>query len=174
MHVPPKSQPHHTLPLVVPPPNCFSILVIDDGPPNRLLLRKVLSGAGYAVTEACDGAEALVALISGAACPNLIVTDIEMPGMGGIQFLEELRKLESPVSQLPVIAASGNADQMMQHEALAAGADLFLTKPFDFPLLRREIADLIKTRRIAADVKTTRIFDRMAANRVSMNLRRVG
>lgn len=143
-------QPHHSIPAMVPPANCFTILVIDDMLPNRILLRKVLKGAGYAVLEATNGIEALDLLRDQSLSPDLIVTDIEMPVMDGITMVEQIRLLESPIAQVPIIAASGNADEGMRRGALGAGTDVFLTKPFDLAALRREIATLIKSRRQAA------------------------
>lgn len=139
-------QPHHAIPAMVPPANCFTILVIDDMLANRVLLSKVLKGAGYAVLEATNGVEALDMLCRQSLCPDLIVTDIEMPGMDGISLVEQVRYLEVAAARVPIIAASGNADEGMRREALAAGVDLFMTKPFDIGLLRREIATLIKNR----------------------------
>jgi two-component system chemotaxis response regulator CheY len=140
-------QTHRSIPVIVPPANCFTVLVVDDMIQNRMLLGKVLHAAGYAVIEAKDGAEALKLVTSQNLCPHLIVTDIEMPVMDGITFLRELRDAKGPVSGTPVIAGSGNADDNMQREAIAAGADRFLKKPFDLLELRREIAGLLTSRR---------------------------
>lgn len=144
------SQPHHSIPAMVPPANCFTILVIDDMLPNRVLLRKVLKGAGYAVLEASNGIEALDLLRDQSISPDLIITDIEMPVMDGITMVGQIRLLENPIARVPVIAASGNADEGMRRAALGAGSDVFLTKPFDLGVLRREIAGLIRSRRQVA------------------------
>lgn len=143
-------QPHHSIPAMVPPANCFTILVIDDMLPNRVLLRKVLKGAGYAVLEATNGIEALDLLRDQSLSPDLIITDIEMPVMDGITMVGQIRLLENPIARVPIIAASGNADEGMRRGALGAGSDVFLTKPFDLGVLRREIAGLIKSRRQVA------------------------
>jgi len=76
-----------------------------------------------------------------------VVTDVEMPVMDGITLVEQIRFLESPVATVPVITASGNADDEMRRKALDSGSDVFLTKPFDLGALRREIASLLKKRR---------------------------
>ena len=132
---------------MVPPANCFTILVIDDMLPNRILLRKVLKGAGYAVLEVSNGVEALDLLGGQGPSPDLIVTDIEMPLMDGITLVKKIRLLESPIARVPIIAASGNADESMRRDATGAGADVFLTKPFDLSVIRREVGALIKSRR---------------------------
>jgi two-component system chemotaxis response regulator CheY len=159
-------QTHHSIPSMVPPANCFSVLVIDDMVQNRILLGKVLKSAGYAVIEATNGAEAMEMIAAQNLAPDLIVTDIEMPVMDGITFVSEIRGTENPVSGTPVIAASGNADDTMRREAIAAGADLFLSKPFDLIELRREIAALLKSRRRSA-------APRFEANRIESTLNRI-
>lgn len=164
------TQTHHTIPAMVPPANCFTILAVDDALANRVLLRKILLSSGYAAIEACDGVEALTLLQNG-SLPDLIITDIEMPSMDGISFVRELRSLDGPLARIPVIAASGNADEAMRREALAAGCDAFMTKPFDLSVLRHEIADLLTQRR---PVSKRSVKDRSAntpSNRIKIDLR---
>lgn len=139
--------PHHTLPPTVPPENRFTVLVIDDMAPNRMVIGKFLGAAGYAVVEATNGAEALELLRDGQFVPDLVVTDVEMPVMDGISLVEQIRYLDSAVSEVPVITASGNADDDMRREALAAGSDVFLAKPFDFRQLAKEMSNLLRTKR---------------------------
>lgn len=138
-------QRHHNLPVELPPANRFNVLVVDDMPANRILLRKVLQSTGYGVIEAKDGAEALEFLLKGSARPDLIITDVEMPEMDGISMVRHLRAMGSHASDIPVIAASGNPDRQMQSNAMEAGADLFLTKPFELRILRREMATLLRS-----------------------------
>ena len=156
---------------MVPPANCFSVLVIDDMLPNRVLLGKVLKASGYAVIDAKDGEEALALLREGGLLPDLIVTDIEMPGLDGISLVERIRSSGLPVSNVPVIAASGNADEMMRRNALAAGCDVFLTKPFDLNLLRREIAALILASRQKAAATRGSAPSDSAPNRVALRIK---
>ncbi len=164
-------QTHHSIPAMVPPANCFTILVIDDMLPNRILLRKVLKGAGYAVLEATNGIEALNLLRDQSLSPDLIVTDIEMPVMNGITMVEQIRLIESPIAQVPIIAASGNADEGMRRSALGAGSDVFLTKPFDLGVLRREIAALIRSRRQVAAPRSQANLPGSPLNRIEMPLK---
>jgi CheY-like chemotaxis protein len=164
-------QTHHSIPAMVPPANCFTILVIDDLIPNRALLGKVLKGAGYAVLEAANGVEALELLRDRSPAPDLIVTDIEMPVMDGITLVQQIRSLATPIAGVPVIAASGNADDQMRGEAIAAGCDLFLTKPFDLMVLCREIASLIKARRQAAPARGETPSAMPSLNRIELRLR---
>ncbi|MEM6280518.1 MAG: response regulator, partial [Verrucomicrobiota bacterium] len=113
----------------------------------RMLLGKFLKQAGYAVFEATNGIEALELLRKRAIRPDLIITDVEMPVMDGITFIEQVRYLDSSLASIPIITASGNADEAMQRQAMQAGTDLFLTKPFDLKSLQKSISTLLKTRR---------------------------
>ena len=131
----------------VPPANCFTVLIIDDLLPNRVLLRKFLKMAGYAVMEATNGIEALELLRNQAVLPDLIITDVEMPVMDGITMVEQIRYLDSGVSTVPIVIASGNPDEEMRKRSLEVGSDVFLTKPFDFKVLRKEIAGLLRSRK---------------------------
>ncbi len=139
-------QRHHTLPVEVPPANRFTVMVIDDLPANRTLLSKVLQGSGYNVLDASNGIEALDMLMSKGVRPDLIITDVEMPVMDGVTMVQQIRLLENTVAGVPIITASGNPDVEMERQAIEAGSDSFLTKPFDLRLLRREIASLLRTR----------------------------
>ncbi len=141
------THPHHSIQLVLPPANCFTVLVIDDLLPNRMLLGKFLKNAGYAVLEATNGIEALDLLRDEAIKPDLIITDVEMPVMDGIALIEQIRYLNSSTSSVPIITASGNADDQMHRKAIQAGTDVFMTKPFDLKVLQKEVAGLLKSRR---------------------------
>jgi len=153
MDKPATTRHHQAHPLMVPPSNCFVVLVVDDQFPNRLLLRKFLQSVGYAVVEAADGLEALALLEADQPLrPDLIITDIEMPGLAGIPLMERIREFPGTAGLVPIIAASGNADAGMHREAIQAGADLFLTKPFDFAELRRDAAGLITAKRRRGDL----------------------
>lgn len=140
-------QLHHSIPSTLPPANCFTVLVIDDLLPNRVLLRKFLKTAGYGVIEATNGIEALELLRNQQLLPDLIITDVEMPVMDGITMVEQIRFLDSGVATVPVVVASGNPDDEMRKRSLEVGSDVFLTKPFDFRILRKEIATLLRERR---------------------------
>jgi CheY-like chemotaxis protein len=141
------THPHHSIPSDLPPANCFTVLVIDDMLPNRVLLRKFLKTAGYAVIEATNGIEALELLRNQQLLPDLIITDVEMPVMDGITMVEQIRYLDSGIASVPVVVASGNPDEEMKKRSLEVGSDVFLTKPFDFKVLRKEIATLLRARR---------------------------
>ena len=91
------------------------------------MLATALRDAGYAVDAFSNAAEALHALHSGAV-PALVITDVRMPGDGGLQLLD---KLKAAQPQLPVIVMSAYTDVASTAGAFRGGAHEFLSKPFD-------------------------------------------
>ena len=105
------------------------VIVVDDEPSSRRLARAVLELEGYLVSEAPDGAEALLMLERGAGY-DLMVLDLNTPRLGGVEVLNEVRR--SPGSAgLPVVILSGNTDPETELELLALGADDFFRKLLD-------------------------------------------
>ena len=100
------------------------VLVIDDEPPIRRLLRTTLTAAGYRVAEAEDAAGALHAL--GAHPPDLVILDLGLPDRGGIELIGEIRK----GSLVPIVVLSARHDERSMVEALDLGADDYVAKPF--------------------------------------------
>lgn len=125
-----------------PPPNQFRILVVDDQAANRLILSRLLNMTGYITCEANDGQEALERIASRSI--DLVIMDVEMPNMTGLEAIREIRALRDPrTSSLPVLAASGNPQAKIQQELLDSGANAFLTKPFDTQVLLKTIIRLL-------------------------------
>ncbi len=134
--------------LIEPNPlsNQFRILVIDDEPTNRLILNRLLGAVGYAVSEAENGASGLSQVISRRY--DLVIIDMEMPILNGAETIAAIRKLPSATQRgIPIIAASGNPTDEMASSALDNGADVWMTKPFDFGNLQKSIAQLLAPRR---------------------------
>ncbi len=104
----------------------LKILVVDDEESHRVMLKAVLGAEGYRVAEASDGTEALAAVDKEAF--DLILMDIRMTNMDGIEALTEIRKI-SP--QVPVLIMTAYASVKTAVEALQAGAFDYLTKPLD-------------------------------------------
>ncbi len=138
------SYPHHALPIAVPPANRFTILVVDDEMPLRKVICRSLDRIGYNTVEATNPVEALKSLNSGEVRPDLIISDVEMPEMSGIEMVSRIRSLSTVVAALPIIVASGNPSPEMRRQAIEAGADLFLTKPFELAGLYAEVGGLLR------------------------------
>jgi adenylate cyclase len=113
-----------------------SILVVDDDPLNRALLTKNLEQAGYRTATADNGFAALTALKDATA--DLVLLDIEMPGLDGIEVLERI-KADDQHRHIPVIMISGVEDTEAIVRCIEAGAEDYLTKPFDPAILRARI-----------------------------------
>ncbi len=104
-----------------------AILTVDDSASIRVAIKIALSGAGYAVTEAENGADGLAKAKSSGF--DLIVTDLNMPIMDGLTMIEELRKSPDHLG-VPIIFLTTESDAGMKQRAKAAGATGWLTKPF--------------------------------------------
>lgn len=100
------------------------ILVVDDDPDIRGLVRELLERRGFAVAEAKDGREALQEFYSGR--PDLVVLDVAMPGLDGWETLERIREL----SDVPVVMLTARSAELEKTRGLRAGADDYVTKPF--------------------------------------------
>lgn len=102
----------------------IKVLVIDDEPPIRKLLRMGLSTQGYAVLEAPNGKTALDLL---AEAPGLIILDLGLPDMAGLDLLHSIRTRNESV---PIVVLSSRGDEAGKVRALDLGADDYVTKPF--------------------------------------------
>ncbi|HLY41808.1 MAG TPA: response regulator transcription factor [Terracidiphilus sp.] len=125
--------------------NQTTILVVDDEFSIRASLRTILTGLGFAVVEAARGEEA-VALVRTARL-DVVLLDINMPGLGGVEVCRQMRKI-APL--LPILMLTVQSSEDRKVEALEAGADDYVTKPFP---LRELIA------RIRVAVRHNRTLD---------------
>jgi len=116
------------------------ILVVDDEPQITRVLRRSLTSHGYDVRSAADGESALETF--GDWRPDLVITDLSMPNVNGIELCRRLRKL----STVPIVVLSVKGEEKTKVEALDAGADDYVTKPFGMDeLLARIRAALRRT-----------------------------
>jgi CheY-like chemotaxis protein len=118
------------------------ILVVDDLPQNVRLLRAVLEPRGYAVTSASSGAEALARLAAGGI--DLVLLDVVMPGLDGYEVCRRLRA-DPDTAFLPVVMITASGEQE-KRRALDAGADDFVTKPFDQAELLARVRSLLRVK----------------------------
>src|SRR5215510_8555970 len=100
------------------------ILIVDDEPQITRVLRTGLTTRGYEVRVAADGESAIDTFNDWH--PDLVITDLSMPNMGGIELSGRLRMM----SQVPIIVLSVKGEEKTKVEALDAGADDYVTKPF--------------------------------------------
>jgi two-component system chemotaxis response regulator CheY len=105
-----------------------NVLTVDDSASVRRTIKIALTGEGYGVTEAADGADGLRAATSGPF--DLIITDLNMPVMDGLTMIRELRKKPGQAG-VPILFLTTESDAGIKAEAKAAGATGWLTKPFD-------------------------------------------
>jgi DNA-binding response OmpR family regulator len=127
--------------------NMVNILVVDDDPHIRELVRHFLQNEGFAVHEAADGAEALAKLESVKAA--LVILDIMMPNMDGWQLCRELREH----SDIPVLMLTAKGETAQKMKGFQLGADDYLVKPFEpFELVAR-VKALLRRYRIAVSQK---------------------
>lgn len=117
------------------------ILVVDDEPPIRRLLRTSLSSQGFQVTEAATGHNALVEIERSE--PDLVILDLGLPD---IQGQELIRILRDQGSSLPILVLSSRADERGKVEALDLGADDYVTKPFGTDELLARIRTALRHR----------------------------
>jgi len=111
------------------------ILAVDDDPSARELVADFLQARGHEVEMAADGETALAMMAS--QPPDLVLLDLMMPGMTGMQMLQ---RVPESCKHVPVIVVTAVAEEDVGKAALRAGAIDYLTKPIDFPSLERAVA----------------------------------
>jgi CheY-like chemotaxis protein len=122
-----------------PPPNTpAAILLVDDEPAIRELQRRALEAEGYVVTEAASGLEGIAALDQPAHI-DLLLADLDMPGLGGDEMVRQIRTKRP---DLPVLYVTGHIDRLMDARPLWEG-EAFLEKPFSLEGLREAVSLLL-------------------------------
>ena len=117
------------------------ILVVEDNPVSRELMKEILSGRGYEVIEACDGRQALQAIEETA--PDLVLLDIQLPILDGFAVLFQLRQ-NPRFAHLCVVAVTANAMKEDREKGLRAGFDAYISKPIDAAALRQQVDQLLR------------------------------
>jgi two-component system chemotaxis response regulator CheY len=122
----------------------IKVLIVDDHPMTLILLGKVLKQLGLKnIKEAEDGKRALAMICLDDF--NLVFTDLDMPALSGLELIQELRQKEA-TRDLPVIVVSGESDQDKVFQALQAGADAFVVKPFSSRTIKEKIVQVFSKR----------------------------
>jgi serine/threonine-protein kinase len=135
-----------------PPSQPMKVLVVDDNEDNRNLLARRLKGKGYIVDVAIDGPSALEACTK--VTYDAILLDVMMPGMSGIEVLTKLRETHAK-TELAIIMATAKNDSTSTVEALKKGANDYVTKPIDFPVLLARLETHLAMKAETAQVVAT-------------------
>ena len=144
-----------------------TILAVDDSRTNLSVLGRRLSHLGYLTVLSDTGGEALDLIAARGF--DLVLLDMVMPRMSGLHVLRELRSNRA-TADLPVIMLTGRSDPAAAIEALSAGADDHIAKPFDFAVLAARIDRVLARARRIADLKRSNIAldARIAARAVEL------
>lgn len=121
------------------------VLIVDDSPAMRAFIRRVVEMCGLPVTayfQAGDGSEALQLLAREQV--DVILTDINMPGMDGGQFVDRLRQ-DPSVAAIPVVVVSTDATAERMEQMMSRGARGYVTKPFSPEVLRAELHRVLES-----------------------------
>ena len=116
------------------------ILTVDDSASVRQMVKFTLSGAGYGVIEAVDGADALTKL---AAVVNLVITDLNMPNLDGIGLIRSVRS-NTAFKGLPILMLTTESQDARKQEGKAAGATGWIVKPFNAEQLVAVVQKLVR------------------------------
>jgi adenylate cyclase len=127
------------------------VLIADDNAANLRILRMRLSGDGYEVVTAVDGAEALA--VARDSEPDLILLDIMMPKIDGVEVCRRLKKEQGP-SFVPIILVTAMTDAKDVVAGLEAGADEYLTKPVDHAALSARVRSMLRIKALHDTVAT--------------------
>ena len=131
-------------------PQPFSVLVVDDEPSLRKTIRASLAASGYSVTEAGTGGEA-VGVVRGRPF-DLVLLDVNMPGMSGVEACRQIRALAPRTGIIMVTVRDAEEDKV---RALEAGADDYVTKPFRFRELIARLGAVLRRTHMDSDESGT-------------------
>lgn len=144
------------------------LLLVDDDPRNLKLLQARLSHLGHELVCATDGRTAIDAFET--TTPDLVLLDLVLPGLGGLEVLEHIRKSEAG-RHVPVILVTAHSEREHRLRGLQAGADEFLEKPIDGPILLARVKTLLALKESRDELQASR--DSLdARNQTLENLRR--
>ena len=133
-------------PAAGPPPR---ILIADDDATSRQIASAVLQDAGFEIVEAADGPAALAAFVG--EPPDLVLLDVEMPGLDGLEVCRRLRERRE-ARHVPIVMATGLDDMASIEAAFAAGATDFISKPINWTLLRHRVRYVLRASRAAREL----------------------
>src|SRR6202166_867961 len=144
-----------------------SILVVDDAPANLQVLAGMLKDRGYKARPVPNGKLALLAARKDP--PDLILLDINMPGMNGYEVCEHL-KADDNLQGIPVIFISALTEQLDKVKAFAIGGVDYLTKPFQMEELHARVENHLKLRRLQTELEEYSRHLELARERLKLDL----
>lgn len=118
------------------------ILIVEDNPQSMKVLMMALRPHGYTLLEAADGEEALKVVSSGER-PDLIIMDIQLPKIDGLEVTRRLRQVPE-FSHIPIIAVTAHAMKGDKEKIVGAGCDAYLPKPISTRELPRVVAKMLQ------------------------------
>ena len=121
--------------------NAHTILVVEDNPKNLKLIRAVLEFSGFEVIEAMSGEEGV--RLAGEASPDLILMDLQLPGIDGAEALRQIRSTADGPG-VPVVAVTAFAMSDDREKAFASGFDGYVEKPISARALPQQVRDFIE------------------------------
>ena len=107
----------------------MNVLVVDDEPTNLDVARVILEAEGHAVVTAPDGEHAMALCEAGNQAYDLILMDLAMPHLDGFEATRQLRRCPAPAA-VPILIVTGSSDRAQLNEAIEAGGDAVIQKPF--------------------------------------------
>lgn len=144
-----KDQPVRGSPIDLAPFAGQTALLAEDNDVNRGIVKGYLEELGISVMEARHGFDVLQCVKVGAR-PAVIVMDLEMPGLGGIETTRQLREMGDMTRGIPVLALTGKSSKEVEQAARDAGMEGFLTKPVNVLVLRQELGRMLKPHPVAS------------------------
>jgi two-component system cell cycle response regulator DivK len=120
-----------------------TVLIVEDNPNNRMIMRDMMEVQDYAVLEALDGPSGLAMAVE--HLPDLILMDVQLPGMDGYEVTRRLRSQES-TKGIPVVAVTSFAMKGEEERAREAGCNAYISKPIDIHKLVETVKKLMLER----------------------------
>lgn len=122
-----------------------SILIVEDNPMNRMLVRDILAHRGHETREACNVAEA-ESILREADVPDIVLLDVQIPGGGGEAVLRAMRA-DPRYAEVPIVAVTAFAMSGDRERLLAAGFDAYVSKPIDTRVFGPTVESLIGSKK---------------------------
>jgi len=117
-----------------------TVLIAEDSRDTRQMLKRALELKGYRVLEARNGVEAVDLALN--RRPNLLIVDLNMPGLDGLETIKNIRKLNSSVDPVPIVVITAFDVYGMEQAAIEAGCNEYMSKPFDLDELDKKLKNL--------------------------------